>query len=130
MRRTFMNVPGIKMNVHEWLWMIIHERSRMIANDYERSRTIWTFTNVREYCSRIRTSGSYEWPVLYSEFSDPCTEVYPSVTFDVPIPSLSRLQPYFIVLSCFNIIHIYIRVFLKFFGKNNQNFHKDSIFGY
>ena len=74
MRWTFMKVPGIKMNVYEWLWMIIHERSRMITNDYE---WLWTFTNVHERWtftmvregsnegSRIRTSGSYEWPELY-----------------------------------------------------------------
>jgi len=55
-----MNVPGIKMNAHEWLWMIIRERSWMIANDYEHSRT---FTKVHEG-SRIRTSESYERPVL------------------------------------------------------------------
>jgi hypothetical protein len=63
MRWTFMNVLGIEMNVYEWLWMIIHERSRMISNDHER----WTFAKVREGSnegSRIRTSGSYERPEL------------------------------------------------------------------
>ncbi len=46
-------------NVHEWL--------RMIMNVQERS---WTFKKVREGSnegSRIRTSGSYEWPELYNE---------------------------------------------------------------
>jgi hypothetical protein len=43
-----MNVPGIKKNAHEWLWMIIHERSRMIANDYERSRTFMNEINSQE----------------------------------------------------------------------------------
>jgi hypothetical protein len=64
MRWTFMNVPGIKMKVYEWLWMIIHERSRTFTNDCE---WLWTFTNVREGSnegSRIRMSGSYEWPDL------------------------------------------------------------------
>jgi hypothetical protein len=47
--------------------------------------------------------------IKYSDFSDPCTEVYPYRRHTVPVPSLTvlnRLQPYFIVLSYFNIIHI------------------------
>ncbi len=40
-----MNAPGIKMNVYEWLRMIIHERSIMIANDYERSQTFMNEIN-------------------------------------------------------------------------------------
>ncbi len=78
----------------------------------------------------------------YIDFSDPCTEVYPS-SVTVPIPSPyrprpipdrprpsptvpNRPQPFLIVLSYFNIFHIYIRVFLKMIGKNNQNEYKYS----
>jgi len=73
MRWTFMNVLGIEMNVYEWLWMIIHERSRAFTNDCVWSWTFtnvherWTFAKVREGSnegSRIRTSGSYERPEL------------------------------------------------------------------
>jgi len=40
-----MEVSGIKMNAYEWLWIIIHERSWMIANDHE---LLWTIMNVHE----------------------------------------------------------------------------------
>ncbi len=66
MRRTLINVPEIKMNVHEWLRMIMNDCEWLwtFTNVHER----WTFTKVREGSnegSRIRTSGSYEWPELY-----------------------------------------------------------------